>query len=82
MFCTVSLHLENSGKNLALNPKSVIFSKDKYFVVKQTAPRKYAVVPVNVVRSTPEYTYVTGNLKDGDQVVTEGSLLLFNDLTD
>ncbi|WP_191906296.1 efflux RND transporter periplasmic adaptor subunit [Hymenobacter baengnokdamensis] len=82
MFCTVSLHLENSGKNLALNPKSVIFSKDKYFVVKQTAPGKYAVVPVNVVRSTPEYTYVTGSLKNGDQVVTEGSLLLFNDLTD
>ena len=82
MFCTVGLHLENSGKNLALNPKSVIFSKDKYFVVKQNAPGKYNVVPVKVLRSTSQYTYVTGGLKDGDQVVTEGSLLLFNDLTD
>ena len=82
MFCTVSLHLENSGKNLALNPKAVIFSQDKYFVVKQSSPGKYNVVPVKVMRSTPQYTYVAGNLKDGDQVVTEGSLLLFNDLTD
>ncbi len=82
MFCTVSLHLEDAGSGLALNPKSVIFSQDKYFVVKQESPGKYRVVPVKVVRTTSQYTYVTGSLKSGDQVVTEGSLLLFNDLTD
>ncbi|WP_223649951.1 efflux RND transporter periplasmic adaptor subunit [Hymenobacter psoromatis] len=82
MFCTVALHLEDSGEGLALNPKSVIFSKDKYFVVKQESPGKYRLVPVKVVRTTSQYTYVTGDLHDGDQVVTEGSLLLFNDLTD
>ncbi|MDO7883870.1 efflux RND transporter periplasmic adaptor subunit [Hymenobacter cheonanensis] len=82
MFCTVSLHLEDSGQGLAVNPKSVIFSQDKYFVVKQDGPGKYRVVPVKVVRTTSQYSYVTGDLKNGDQVVTEGSLLLFNDLTD
>jgi len=82
MFCTVSLHLEDAGEGLAINPKSVIFSKDKYFVVKQDSPGKYRVVPVQVVRTTSQYSYVTGDLKNGDQVVTEGSLLLFNDLTD
>jgi cobalt-zinc-cadmium efflux system membrane fusion protein len=82
MFCTVSLHLEDAGAGLAVNPKSVIFSQDKYFVVKQDSPGKYRVVPVQVVRTTSQYSYVTGALKNGDQVVTEGSLLLFNDLTD
>ena len=82
MFCTVSLHLEDAGEGLAINPKSVIFSQDKYFVVKQDRPGKYRVVPVQVVRTTSQYSYVTGDLKNGDQVVTEGSLLLFNDLTD
>jgi cobalt-zinc-cadmium efflux system membrane fusion protein len=82
MFCTVSLHLEDAGEGLAVNPKSVIFSQDKYFVVKQDSPSKYRVVPVKVVRTTSQYSYVTGDLKNGDQVVTEGSLLLFNDLTD
>ena len=83
MFCTVALHLATAGQQgLALNPKAVIFSKDSYFVVKQDSPGKYRVVPVRVIRTTSDYTYVTGNLHDGDQVVTEGSLLLFNDLTD
>ena len=82
MFCTVSLHLENSGAGLALNPKAVIFNQDKYYVVKQDSPGKYRVVPVKVLRTTSQYTYVTGALQNGNQVVTEGSLLLFNDLTD
>jgi len=87
MFCTVSLSLTDTsaGKQLGVNPKSVIFSQDKYFVIKQTGPGKYAIVPVQVVSSTSNYTYVNtspGQLKPGDQVVTEGSLLLFNDLSD
>ncbi|RZK29372.1 MAG: HlyD family efflux transporter periplasmic adaptor subunit, partial [Hymenobacter sp.] len=88
MFCTVSLNLTNttpSGKQLAVNPKSVIFSQDKYFVIKQNGPGKYGIVPVQVVSSTPEYSYIEtkpGLLKQGDQVVTEGSLLLYNDLSD
>jgi cobalt-zinc-cadmium efflux system membrane fusion protein len=88
MFCTVSLNLTNTspaGKQLAVNPKSVIFSQDKYFVIKQNGPNKYAILPVTVVSSTSNYSYVevkNGQLKPGDQVVTEGSLLLYNDLSD
>jgi cobalt-zinc-cadmium efflux system membrane fusion protein len=82
MFCTVYLHLTGGAQNLAVNPKAVIFSQDKYYVVKQDGPGKYSVVPVQVLRTTSQYTYVSGKLNSGDQVVTEGSLLLFNDLTD
>ena len=87
MFCTVGLNLTDSsvGQQLAVNPKAVIFSQDKYFVIKQTGANKYAIVPVTVVSSTSQYTYVetkSDQLKNGDQVVTEGSLLLFNDLSD
>jgi cobalt-zinc-cadmium efflux system membrane fusion protein len=87
MFCTVSLNLKNTpaGKQLAVNPKAVIFSQDKYFVIKQSGPNKYDIVPVTVVSSTSNYSYVEtkpGLLKQGDQVVTEGSLLLYNDLSD
>jgi len=87
MFCTVSLSRDNAsaGKQLAVNPKAVIFSQDKYFVIKQNGPNKYAIVPVTVVNTSSQYSYVNtkpGLLKQGDQVVTEGSLLLYNDLTD
>lgn len=87
MFCNVSLNTDSPGasKQLAVNPKAVIFSQDKYYVIKQTGADKYNIVPVTVVSSTSSYSYVEtkpGLLKQGDQVVTEGSLLLYNDLTD
>lgn len=82
MFCTIKLHIEKPERLLAVNPKSVIFSEDKYFVIKDTGNGKYAAVPVEVIRSTSRYSYVKGDLKDGDLIVTEGALLLFNELTD
>ena len=82
MFCTVYLHNKEAAQNLAVSPRAVIFNQDKYYVVKQTSPGKYAVVPVQVVRTTSQFTYVSGKLNPSDQVVTEGSLLLFNDLMD
>ena len=69
----------------------VIFSNDRYYVIRrkpgtpeptpdQSASVGYEVVPVKLLRSSARYRYVTGNLHNGDQVVTQGSLLLYNDL--
>ena len=82
MFCTIKLHIEKPEKLLAVNPKSVIFSEDKYFVIKDLGNQKYEKIAVTVVRSTSKFSYVEGALKDGDKVVTEGALLLFNELND
>ncbi len=82
MFCTVKMHLEKPEKLLALNPKSVIFSEDRYFVIRDKGKGKYESVPVEVVRSTSKFSYVKAALKNGDRIVTEGALLLFNELTD
>jgi len=97
MFCTIHLdqaHTDQAkiGKVLAVNPKAIIFSSDQYFVIRrkpgtpeprpdQDASVGYEVVPVKVLHSNSSYDYVVGKLKDGDQVVTQGSLLLFNDLS-
>lgn len=80
MFCTIKLHIEKPEKLLAVNPKSVIFSEDKYFVVQVLGKEKYKIIPVDIIKSTSKFSYVKANLKDGDQIITEGSLLLFNEI--
>ena len=96
MFCTIHLNQAPAGPGpasqaLAVNPKAIIFSNDKYYVIRrkpgvpeprpdQNAAVAYEVVPVTIVRNSSRYDYVSGNLHDGDQVVTQGSLLLYNDL--
>ena len=88
MFCNVQLDQKQSlgPKNLAVSSKAIIFSDDNYYVVRQLSGSgssgKYEVVPIKVLHSTPSTAFVKGNLKPGEKVVTEGSLMLYSDLSD
>ncbi|RYF47089.1 MAG: efflux RND transporter periplasmic adaptor subunit, partial [Cytophagaceae bacterium] len=88
MFATIHVHLPNTsagkgGKSLAVPQKAVVFDRDHYYVIVQTGKDKYEVREVNVMKNTTRFAFVKGgNLKPGDTVVTEGSLLVYNDLTD
>ncbi|SFF08309.1 efflux RND transporter periplasmic adaptor subunit [Spirosoma endophyticum] len=88
MFATIHVHLpnakvSNSAQSLAVSQKAVVFDRDHYYVIVQTGKDKYEVREVKVMKNTTRYAFVSGgNLKPGDTVVTEGSLLLYNDLTD
>lgn len=82
MFCTIKLHIEKPEKLLAVNPVSVIFSQDKYFVIKEVKKGEYKSVPVEILKNTSKYIYIKGALEHGDVIVTEGALMLFSELTD
>lgn len=82
MFCTIRLHIEKPEKLLAVNPISVIFSQDKYFVIKEVKKGEYKSVPVEILKNTSKYMYIKGALEHGDVIVTEGALMLFSELTD
>ena len=84
MFATIHVHLPdaNAQQGLAVAQKALVFDRDHYFVVVQTGPNKFAAREVNVLKNTTRYAFVEGgNLKPGDRVITEGSLLVYNDLT-
>lgn len=86
MFATIRVHLASTGsmgQALAIAQKALVFDRDHYYVVVQTAPGKFEVREVKVVKNSTRYAFVEGGgLKPGDTVVTEGSLLIYNDLTD
>ena len=81
MFCNIKLQIEKPEKLLAVNPISVIFSQDGYFVIKEVKEGEYKTVPVEILKNTSKYMYVKGALAHGDKVVTEGALMLFSELT-
>ena len=85
MFATIHVHLPNAHNaqhGLAVAQKALVFDRDHYYVVVQTASETYQAREVNVIKNTTRYAYVEGGgLKPGDRVVTEGSLLVYNDLT-
>ncbi|MBO0950339.1 efflux RND transporter periplasmic adaptor subunit [Fibrella forsythiae] len=87
MFATIHVHIGNTGggmtgNSLAVPQKAVVFDRDHYYVVVQTGKDKYDVREVTVQKNTSRYAFVEGNIRPGETVITEGSLLLYNDLTD
>lgn len=86
MFATVHVHLANTGSNradLAVSQKAVVFDRDHYYVVIKTGKDKFEVREVQLIKNSTRYAFIEGgNLKPGDTVLTEGSLLMYNDLTD
>ena len=88
MFATIHVHLPDStnpggAASLAVPQKAIVFDRDHYYVIVQRGTNKFDVREVNVLKNSTRFAFIKGgNLKPGDVVVTEGSLLLYNDLTD
>jgi cobalt-zinc-cadmium efflux system membrane fusion protein len=79
MFATIRLHINPSERFLAVPSKAVLFDKDKYFVIVKTN-KNYEVREVKIIKDTPSLNFIKGNIKEGELVVTEGGLLLFNEI--
>ena len=85
MFATIHVHLptdHTAQQGMAVAQKALVFDRDHYYVVVETKPGKYEAREVSVMKNTTRYALVEGgNLKPGDRVITQGSLLVYNDLT-
>jgi len=80
MFATVHLHLAQDEKMLTVPLKAVVFDNDSYFVI-VNRNGNYEKHKVEVLKNTSRSAFLKGDLKPGDVVVTEGSLLLYNELS-
>lgn len=83
MFATVHAQLTSSpiSAELAIPQKAVIFDHDHYYVVVQKKPHQLKVQEITVKHYSSQYAFVPDKeLNPGDIVLTDGSLLAYNDL--
>ncbi len=79
MFATVQIIDNSTVKQLAVNPKAIVFDNDNYYVVVKRGS-KFIIKQIKVLNETSNYTFICCDLKEGDLVVSEGSLLIYNSL--
>ena len=82
MFAVIKLKTQLTGKLMAVKPRSLIFDSDHYYVVVAKSDTNFEVREVEVVRNTSRFAYIKKGINPGDEVVTEGSLLIYNELKD
>ncbi len=79
MFASILLNHPLERKALAINPKAVVFDNNLYYVV-SVVGKKLEKKEVKIISTTSRYTFISGDLKPGDIVIAEGSLLVYNSL--
>ncbi|MES2387964.1 MAG: efflux RND transporter periplasmic adaptor subunit [Bacteroidota bacterium] len=82
MFALINIKIPESEKLLAVKPRSLIFDRDNYYVVIALPGNKFEIREVELVKSTGRFAYIRKGINVGDDVVSEGSLLIYNELKD
>lgn len=81
MFASVSIQMKEPRSMMAVPSSAVIFDKNKHYLLLLGPDGTLAVREIQAYKTIGDYTYVSGGLSHGEQVITQGQLVLFNALT-
>jgi membrane fusion protein, heavy metal efflux system len=79
MYARVQVRIPEPEKHLAVTPEAVIFDKDNYFVIRRSK-NHFIIKPIKVMKKNTHYTFIESGIQEGDTVITEGSLLIYNQI--
>ncbi len=80
MFANVSVVYAGQDKRVAIPSKSLVFDKNRNFVVMVNEKNQPLVREVDIYKSIGPKTYISGGLAPGNRVVTTNTLLIYNAL--
>ena len=80
MFAKVIVRQVKDSSMLAVPAKSIIFDKNKYWVITYNNKCYLQSRQVNIAQSTSLYTYIQSGVKPGEKVITNLQLLIYNAL--
>lgn len=82
MNCTVSVHFSENRNMLTVPSSAIIFDKSKFWVMVFKDKHNIETREVNVYRQLDNTSYISSGLKEGETIITENSLLVYDMLND
>ncbi len=82
MNCVGIVTYNESTKMLAINKNAVIFDKSKTFVLIYHSKKKIETREVEIYRETEDRIYISSGLKEGDKLITNNQLFIYDALND
>jgi cobalt-zinc-cadmium efflux system membrane fusion protein len=82
MYAQVRILNTGTQKALAVPANSVVFDKDRNFVLVYKSQKEVDTRPVTVTKTVGDISYVTGDLKPGEVIITKNQLLVYDELND
>ena len=82
MNCTVSVSFNEPEKMIAVPSTAIIFDKSKYWVVIFKDRYNVETRKVELYRQLGETTYIKSGLTEGEEIISENGLLIYDALND
>jgi membrane fusion protein, heavy metal efflux system len=80
MFTSVSVINQENKNAICISSKALIFDHSRYFVLLYTANGSANITPVQFLGTFGENTYLSGGVKEGDQLVASDTILYYDAL--
>ncbi|GGN11627.1 hemolysin D [Dyadobacter beijingensis] len=80
MHATVNLNFEEKESMHSIPSRAVIFDRSKNWVLVFTSKSKIEARPIEVFRNLSKRAYVRSGLADGERIVSQNQLLIYNAL--
>jgi cobalt-zinc-cadmium efflux system membrane fusion protein len=81
MFANVIVNQVIDSSMLAVPAQSIVFDRNKYWVINYIDRCNVIVRQVDVITSTSLYSYIRSGLKTGEMVISKNQLLIYNALS-
>jgi cobalt-zinc-cadmium efflux system membrane fusion protein len=82
MYAQVRILNTGTQKGLAVPANAVVFDKDQNFVLVYKSQKEVDTRPVKVTKTVGNVSYVSGDLKPGEVIITKNQLLVYDELND
>jgi len=80
MFANVTVNYKENKKALSIPSSALIFDHSQYFVLVYKSNKDVKIVPVQVINSVGNKTYLAGGVKEGDKIIGSQALLIYDAL--
>jgi len=78
MFASVRIVNKTDQESLCVPSSSLIFENSQYFVLVYKSQSDVKIIPVQIISSNGNQSYISGVIKEGDKIIGSNTVLIYN----
>lgn len=82
MFASVNVINQKGTDALCIPSSALIFQQSQYFILVYNSPSDVRIVPVKVISTNADKTYISGDVKEGQKIIASDALLIYGAMND
>ncbi len=82
MFASVNVINQKGTDALCIPSSALIFQQSQYFILVYNSPSDVRIVPVKVLSTNADKTYISGDVKEGQKIIASDALMIYGAMND